>query len=92
LANYVIGLSPTSPNDLLNLSIMSTPPGFQAIFSPWEGGRIYGLQSATTILGPLWTTLSNLSPYQNTNGQGVIVFTNAVGAPTFYRLSIQLSP
>ncbi len=92
LADYVIGLSPTNPGSRLSFGFASLHPGYQALFSPWQGGRIYGLQSATTLRNPTWTTVSNLTVSENTNGQGVIVNTNAGGAQKFFRLSVQLSP
>ena len=92
LANYAIGLSPTDPNSLMSLGITSIPHGFQAIFSPWQAGRNYGLQSAATLRKPVWTTVPNLTVNQNTNGQGVIVWTNSKAAQSYYRLSVQLSP
>ena len=79
LANYVIGLAPTDSSSRFSLGIASIPHGFQAIFSPWQGGRIYGLQSATTLRNPVWTTVPNLTVSENTNSQGVIVNTNAGG-------------
>lgn len=90
--NYVLGLAPTDAGARLSFSITRFNSGFQATFAPCEGGRIYGLQSATNLVNPMWTTVSNLTVSQNTNGQGVIMINNASVAQTFYRLAIQLSP
>ena len=92
LADYVMGLSPVDAGSVLSLNIAAVSNGLQATFSPWEGGRVYGLQSATTILNPVWTTVPNVSATQNTNGQGVITVTNIGGAEGFYRLSVRMGP
>ena len=93
LTDYVMGLSPVDASAVLSLNMAAVSNGLQAVFSPWEGGRVYGLQSATTILNPSWTTVANASGTQNTNGQGVLTITNVSGgAEMFYRLSVRMSP
>ncbi|HZV36947.1 MAG TPA: hypothetical protein VFB72_20390, partial [Verrucomicrobiae bacterium] len=95
LNDYILGISPNDPNTHLNFSIHPNPgAGFNAVFSPYMGGRIYQLQSATSLLNPIWQTVTNLPVTQDTNGNGVITCTNvssSAGA-SFYRLSVQLSP
>jgi hypothetical protein len=92
LNDYILGIAPNDPNTFLSFSLGRTTNGFQAVFSPWMGGRIYQLQSTTNLAGPVWQTLTNLSVTQNQAGQGVIAGTNNNSMPTFYRLSVQLSP
>ncbi len=88
-ANYVIGTSPVDPTSTLNFSISPLKHGIQATFSPWQGGNTYGLQSTTSLIHPAWTNVPNLTVTQDTNGDGVIVYTNTSGAQAFYRLSVQ---
>ena len=91
-ANYIIGTSPTNAASKLSFSVSPANAAFQAVFSPWQYGRNYQLQSATNLSAPLWTNLPNLTPAPTTNGQGVIVFTNTANSPAYYRLAISLSP
>lgn len=91
-ANYVIGTSPTNAASQLSFSVSPANGGLQAVFSPWQYGRIYQLQSATNLSAPLWTNLPNLTPAPTTNGQGVILFTNPAVSPAYYRLAISLTP
>lgn len=92
--DYILGISPTDPNARLNFGTRpNARNGFQAIFSPYMGGRNYQLQSATNLLNPAWQTIANLPLTQDTNGNGIITCTNvnANSGATFYRLSVQLT-
>ena len=61
-------------------------------FSPWQGGRIYQLQSSTNPGIAAWVTLTN-TPALNTNdGTGFFTFGKTPGAAIFYRLAVSLSP
>jgi hypothetical protein len=92
LDDYVMGLSPVDASAMLSLGLASVSNGVQAVFSPWEGGRNYGLQGAGTVNNPGWTNIPNLSAYQNSNGAGVIAVTNLPVPQQYYRLSIQMTP
>ncbi len=92
LANYVLGTSPIDPASTLIFTISPLKHGIQVTFSPWQSGNIYGLQSATSLLNPVWTNIPNLTVAQNTNGDGVITVTNTSGTRAFYRLSVQTAP
>ncbi len=91
-ANYVLGTSPVDPTSTLNFGIALQKPIIQATFSPWQAGNIYGLQSTASLVNPVWTNVPNLTVAQNTNGTGLITFTNTSGARAFYRLSVQMAP
>lgn len=91
LDNYVLGLVPTNPASQLTFRAAPLKPGVQFTFSPWLGGRHYGLQAAANLSHPVWTNVSNLTVTQNSNGQGTITLTNTVNARAFYRLSAQVS-
>jgi sugar lactone lactonase YvrE len=90
LSDYILGLSPIDPNSVLNFNVNPIHNGFKAVFSPFMGDRTYQLQVATNLANPAWTTVSNTTAIQ-TNGQGLIMVTNIVGTPVFYRLSVSLN-
>lgn len=90
-AEYVLGTSPTDPASHFGLSATPTVTGFQVIFSPWQDGRTYQLQSAVNLTNPVWTTISGL-PVTNLNGQGMITCTNGAASSAFYRLSAAIVP
>ena len=93
LNDYILGISPTDPNIFLNFNIRAAAQGFQVVFSPWQGSRTYQLQATTNLVNPVWINLANLPVTPIGNGQGVINYTNTLsGVPTFYRLSVQLTP
>ncbi len=91
-ANYVLGLVPTNAASHLAFTAIPIKPGVQYTFSPWQGGRKYGLQATTSLANPVWTNVPNLTVTQNVGGQGTILLTNSVGIRVFYRLSAQVLP
>ena len=93
LNDYILGISPLDPNTFLNFNIHAAAQGFQVVFSPYQGGRAYQLQGTTNLANPVWTNIANLPVTPVGNGQATINYTNTPGgAPTFYRLSVQLTP
>lgn len=61
-------------------------------FAPYQGGRVYQLQSSSTLENPAWMTLTN-TPTVNTNdGSGFFTVGQTPGATVFYRLSASLAP
>jgi hypothetical protein len=65
--------------------------GMNFLFSPWQGGRIYELQSNTNLLSTVWAT--ETAQLTITNGQGLFSITNpAPLGMKFYRLSVRLAP
>lgn len=100
-AAYVFGAPPNDPAHTPNFWI-SFPAGNTVMvsFAPYQGGRIYQLQTTTNLLNPHWVTLTN-QPAIGTNGTGM--FTNGTGygvfnithpnaAQSFFRLSAQVVP
>jgi hypothetical protein len=91
-ASYLMGLVPTNPASQLSVSVNSTGSALQVVISPFAYGRAYGLQSSPGIAPAVWNSIPNLPVTVNTNGQGVITFTNSGSARNFYRLSVQMTP
>jgi hypothetical protein len=60
-------------------------------FSPYQGGRVYQLLSATNLANPQWLTLTNV-PTVDTNGNGVFIVTQPNSYAGYYLLSATLSP
>lgn len=88
---YVLGTDPTNSLSRLTMTAQSTPTGLLVAFSPWQGGRIYELQSRTNLAVGNWDALP-LAPAQS-SGQGIFSVTNsAQPGPYFYRLSVRLMP
>ena len=100
-AAYVFGAPPSDPANTPDFWV-SFPAGNTVMvsFAPYQGGRIYQLQTTTNLLNPYWVTLTN-QPAIGTNGTGL--FTNGTGygvfnitqpnaAQSFFRLSAQLVP
>jgi hypothetical protein len=90
-AEYVLGTSPADPASHFTMSAVPATNGFQITFSPWQDGRIYQLQESAGLINPVWTTIPGL-PVTNTNGQGVILYTNGASENVFYRLSAAMLP
>ncbi len=91
-ADYVIDLPPTDPAACLTFNIARVDSGYQATFSPYQGGRVYGLQNASSLLQPSWVSMPNLTVSQNLAGQGVVSLAGTGGATAFYRLAVQMIP
>ncbi len=90
-AEYVLGTSPTDPASHFTVSAAPASNGFQIIFSPCQDGRIYQVQSAASLINPVWTTIPGLAVV-STNGQGAISITNGAASNVFYRLSAAMVP
>ena len=91
LQNYILGLSPVDPNAVLSINLHRSGTNVQAVFSPWDSGRQYQLQSALNLRNPLWLNVPNAT-LQITNGQGTFTDPNPGPAPKFYRLSVLMTP
>ena len=88
---YVLGTDPTNFLSRLTMNAQPTPNGLLVIFSPWQGGRIYELESRTNLAAGNWGALP-LAPMQN-GSQGIFSVTNSARpGPHFYRLSVRLTP
>jgi hypothetical protein len=89
-AEYVLGTDPTNAHSRLQLTTQQIAGGLQVAFTPWQGGRIYELQSSTNLAGDWFTSAATFTV---TNGQGFFPLTNS-GQPRqqFYRLSVRLTP
>jgi hypothetical protein len=73
-----------------------------AYFTPYQGGRIYRLQTATNLSNPRWVTLTNLpvlstnafssaaGTFTNGTGYGVFTVTQPGATQLYYRLAAQL--
>jgi len=89
-ADYVFGMPPNSnPTNVPNFWVGPAPSNAVTVsFAPYQGGRLYQLQSTTNLSAGQWLTLTN-QPLWQTNGAGYGVFTitesNALRC--FYRLS-----
>jgi hypothetical protein len=92
LTDYILGIDPTDPDTTLDFTLAPYTNGFQATFYPWEGGRIYQLQSTTNLAHPVWHTITNLPVTTDGFGDGYITSTNGPRVSTYYRLSVQLMP
>lgn len=91
VAEYVAGTDPINAASRLTMAVQPAPNGLLAVFSPWQGGRVYELQSSTNAASGIWNVLS-LTPTV-TNGQGFFSVTNSGQAGSrFYRLAVQLMP
>jgi uncharacterized repeat protein (TIGR01451 family) len=91
-AEFVLGTDPTSAASGLQFQVTPTSSNNVAVnFAPWQGGRLYQLQSSPALVNPTWVTLTN-TPVQNTNdGTGTFTVRQS-GTNTFYRLSATLLP
>jgi uncharacterized repeat protein (TIGR01451 family) len=86
-AEYVFGTDPTSATSQLQFSVSpASSTNILVNFAPYQGGRLYQLQSASSALNPVWLTLTN-TPVQNATGAGVFTVNHGAGAAVFYRLS-----
>jgi hypothetical protein len=91
-AEFVLGTDPTDPNSHLNFSVTPAAGGAISVtFSPFQGGRIYQLVTATTLESPVWTALTNTVSV-DTNGNGVFMISQSGAGNNFYRLSAQVAP
>jgi hypothetical protein len=90
---YVTGTDPTNANShLLFQGEPAQPSRLRFIFAPNLAGRVYELQQATNLTNAVWLNLSNLTLTTTTNGEGVLTITNLPAGPSFYRLSVRLTP
>jgi len=91
-ADFVLGTDPTLASSQLQFQV--TPASLTSVavsFAPWQGGRLYQLQSSTNLVNPNWITLTN-TPVQNTNDGSGTFTVRQTGTNTFYRLSATLLP
>ena len=89
---YVLGANPTNSSSQLQFLIATNSPANVTVaFSPWQGGRLYQLQSSTN-LGLAWMTLTNAPALIASNGTGSFTLSNPPGGAVFYRLAVSLSP
>ena len=90
-AEYILGTDPTDGNSRISFRAEPTVGGMNFIFSPWQGGRIYQLASATNLVSPSWTLLPN-TPLV-TGNVGTFTLTNpAATGGLFCRLAVHLAP
>jgi hypothetical protein len=90
LFKYVAGLDPTNPTSVFSLSITNVANVPYLIFSPVVSGRLYTIQSSTTLQSSSWTPLPSVGG-PVTNGNTVTVTDpNASPQREFYRLDITL--
>jgi uncharacterized repeat protein (TIGR01451 family) len=90
--NYVLGANPTDPAS--GVSFIVAPASGNEVsvtFSPYQVGRLYQLQTATSLVSPLWITLTNGFTL-TTNGTGMFTVAQTNASSAFYRLSAQISP
>jgi uncharacterized repeat protein (TIGR01451 family) len=91
-AEYVLGTCPTNSSDHLQFWAGAGASGNVTVtFAPYQGGRVYQLQSTANAANPSWLTLTN-TVSATTNGTGLFTVSNAGGAALFYRLSASQSP
>jgi hypothetical protein len=92
-AKYVLGIDPTTRSSQLQFTVTPGPStNVTATFAPYQGGRVYQLQSSTNLRNSAWVTLTN-TPSQNTNnGCGFFTVGQPRGATVFYRLAASLAP
>jgi len=90
---YVLGTDPTSSSSHLQFVVAPGPStNVTVTFAPCQGGRVYQLQSSSTLENPVWVTLTN-TPAVNTNdGSGIFTVGQTPGATVFYRLAASLAP
>jgi uncharacterized repeat protein (TIGR01451 family) len=89
---YVLGTNPTNSSSQLQFLIATNSPANVTVaFSPWQGGRVYQLQSSTN-LGLAWVTLTNAPALNTSNGTGSFTVSKPPGGAVFYRLAASLSP
>jgi uncharacterized repeat protein (TIGR01451 family) len=92
-ANYVLGTDPTSASSQLQFQVTPGPStNVTVTFAPYQGGRIYQLQSSPTLANPAWVTLTNIPAVNTNNGSGFFTVGQTPGATVFYRLSASLAP
>jgi uncharacterized repeat protein (TIGR01451 family) len=92
-ADYVLGIDPTSGSSQLQFVVTPGPStNVTVAFAPWQGGRVYQLQSSGTLANPAWVTLTN-TPTVNTNdGSGFFTVGQTPATTVFYRLEASLLP
>jgi hypothetical protein len=91
-AEFVLGTDPTLPSSQLQFKATPVSSTNVAVnFAPWQGGRLYQLQSATNLANPNWITLTN-TPLQNTNDGSGTFTVRQTPTNAFYRLSATLLP
>lgn len=76
-ADYVFGADPTSTAVSSQLQFLVTPgssTNMTVTFSPWQGGRIYQLQSSANPGIAAWVTLTNTPALNTNNGTGFFTF------------------
>jgi len=92
-AEYVLGTDPTSASNQLQFQVTPGPStNVTVTFAPYQGGRIYQLQSSSSLANPAWVTLPNTPAVNTNNGSGFFTVGQTPGAAVFYRLSASLAP
>jgi uncharacterized repeat protein (TIGR01451 family) len=98
-AAYVFGAPPNAPANTPNFWV-SFPSSntVMVTFAPYQGGRIYQLQTSTNLLNSQWVTLTNqpaigtnaTGSFTNGTGYGIFTLTQPNAAQYFFRLSAQV--
>ena len=92
-AEYVLGTDPTSASSHLQFQVTPGPStNVTVTFAPYQGGRVYQLQSSSTLANPSWGTLTNAPALNTNNGSGFFTVGQTPGATVFYRLSASMAP
>ncbi|MGA2544444.1 MAG: hypothetical protein ABSG78_23080 [Verrucomicrobiota bacterium] len=92
-ADYVLGTDPTSSSSQLQFVAAPGPStNVTVTFAPWQGGRVYQLQSSGALGNPAWVTLTNTPALNTNNGSGFFTVGQTPGATVFYRLAASLAP
>jgi uncharacterized repeat protein (TIGR01451 family) len=92
-ADYVLGVPPGTPTAGALAFSYSPGPSHTTTFtfSPFVGGRLYQLMSATNLYQPNWSPMTVQPAFDSGgNGFGVFAITNPAAAQTYLRLSVQL--
>jgi uncharacterized repeat protein (TIGR01451 family) len=91
-AEYVLGTDPTSLSSQLQFQVTPASTTNVAVtFAPWQGGRLYQLQSSPSLLTPSWVTLTNTAAQNTNDGSGTFTVRES-RTNLFYRLSATLLP
>jgi hypothetical protein len=87
---FIAGLIPTDPLSRFLLRIVPDPvePGhMHLIFSPIVAGRVYTVESATSLAPDSWSELTD-PPQSDTNDERTVTDTHATGPNKFYHVGI----
>ncbi|HZM04037.1 MAG TPA: hypothetical protein VFC44_13585 [Candidatus Saccharimonadales bacterium] len=91
-AEYIFGTVPNDPASHLTFQVSQTSSGAVSIsFSPYQGGRLYQLQSTDSVTNPQWLTQTNKASI-DASGNGVFTLSQPNAANLFYRLSASVTP